>query len=160
MTQTKNVDLKKGVFNKAQYEQVIDTSFSQLGITPVSASAEDTISVEEFFGFYNSIFYDIPPNGETNSHEFLVKNSGEYINADTIAEEILALQNEISELRKELLAEQIKVTELESGVTINTSSLDLGTDSSISSDASIAGSSIASNTSANLGTSTGTSTGY
>lgn len=160
MTQTKNVDLKKGVFNKAQYEQVIDTSFSQLGITPVSASAEDTISVEEFFGFYNSIFYDIPPNGDTNSHEFLVKNSGEYINADTIAEEILALQNEISELRKELLAEQIKVTELESGVTINTSSLDLGTDSSISSDASIAGSSIASNTSANLGTSTGTSTGY
>ena len=160
MAQTKNVDLKKGVFNKAQYEQVIDTSFSQLGITPVSASAEDTISVEEFFGFYNSIFYDIPPNGDTNSHEFLVKNSGEYINADTIAEEILALQNEISELRKELLAEQIKVTELESGVTINTSSLDLGTDSSISSDASIAGSSIASNTSANLGTSTGTSTGY
>ena len=126
MSQTKNVDLRKEVFNKPQYEQVIDTSFSQLGIVSVSASAEDQISIEEFFGYYNSLFYDIPPTGETNSHEFLVKNSGEYINFDQIAEEILALQQEISELREELLAEQIKVVELESGVTIDTGSLGLG----------------------------------
>ena len=126
MSQTKNVDLRKEVFNKPQYEQVIDTSFSQLGVVSVSASAEDQISIEEFFGYYNSLFYDIPPTGETNSHEFLVKNSGEYINFDQIAEEILALQQEISELREELLAEQIKVVELESGVTIDTGSLGLG----------------------------------
>lgn len=133
MSQTRNVDLRKEVFNKPQYEQVIDTSFSQLGITSVSASAEDQISIEEFFGYYNSLFYDIPPTGETNSHEFLVKNSGEYINFDQIAEEILALQQEIAGLREELLAEQIKVVELESGVTVNTGSLGLGenTDTSI-----------------------------
>jgi hypothetical protein len=39
--QTENIDLKKEVFNKTQYEQVIDTSFSQLGVPSVSASAED-----------------------------------------------------------------------------------------------------------------------
>lgn len=132
MSQTRNVDLRKEVFNKPQYKQVIDTSFSQLGITSVSASAEDQISVEEFFGYYNSIFYDIPPTGDTNSHEFLVKSSGEYINFDQIAEEILALQQEIAGLREELLAEQIKVVELESGVTINTGSLGLGENSDIS----------------------------
>jgi len=132
MSQTKNVDLRKEVFNKPQYEQVIDTSFSQLGIVSVSASAEDQISIEEFFGYYNSLFYDIPPTGETNSHEFLVKNSGEYINFDQIAEEILALQQEISELREELLAEQIKVVELESGVTIDTGSLGLGSITDVS----------------------------
>ena len=126
MSQTKNVDLRKEVFNKPQYEQVIDTSFSQLGVTNISASAEDQISIEEFFGYYNSLFYDIPPTGETNSHEFLVKSSGEYINFDQIAEEILALQQEIAGLREELLAEQIKVVELESGVTVNTGSLGLG----------------------------------
>ena len=126
MSQTQNVDLRKEVFNKPQYEQVIDTSFSQLGITSVSASAEDQISVEEFFGYYNSIFYDIPPTGDTNSHEFLVKSSGEYINFDQIADEILALQQEIAGLREELLAEQIKVVELESGITVNTGSLELG----------------------------------
>ena len=124
MSQTRNVDLRKEVFNKPQYEQVIDTSFSQLGLTSISASAEDQVSLEEFFGLYNSLFYDIPPTGETNSHEFLVKSSGEYINFDQIAEEILALQQEIAGLREELLAEQIKVVELESGVTINTGSLE------------------------------------
>ena len=132
MSQTKNVDLRKEVFNKPQYEQVIDTSFSQLGIVSVSASAENQISIEEFFGYYNSLFYDIPPTGETNSHEFLVKNSGEYINFDQIAEEILALQQEIAGLREELLAEQIKVVELESGVTVNTGSLGLGETTDIS----------------------------
>ena len=130
MIQTKNVDLKIEVFNKDQYKQVIDTNFSQLGVTSVSASAENTISVEEFFGNYNSIFYDIPPNGETNSHEFLVRESGQYINFDQIADEILALQEEIAGLRKELLAEQIKVIELESGVSVDTGSLDLGNETS------------------------------
>jgi len=130
MIQTKNVDLRREVFNKDQYKQVIDTNFSQLGVISVSASAEDTISVEEFFGNYNSIFYDIPPNGETNSHEFLVRESGQYINFDQIADEILALQEEIAGLRKELLAEQIKVIELESGVSVDTGSLDLGNETS------------------------------
>lgn len=132
MSQTRNVDLRKEVFNKPQYEQVIDTSFSQLGVASISASAEDQISIEEFFGYYNSLFYDIPPTGETNSHEFLVKSSGEYINFDQIAEEILALQQEIAGLREELLAEQIKVVELESGITINTGSLGLGENTDVS----------------------------
>ena len=131
MSQTKNVDLRKEVFNKPQYEQVIDTSFSQLGVTNISASAEDQISIEEFFGYYNSLFYDIPPTGETNSHEFLVKESGQYINFDQITEEILALQQEIDGLRRDLLTEQIKVIELETGTTINTGSLGLGIDTNI-----------------------------
>jgi len=126
--QTENVDLRKEVFNKAQYKQVIDTNFSQLGVASISASAEDTISVEEFFSNYNDIFYDIPPNGETNSHEFLVEQSGQYINFEDISTEIIALQEEIAGLRKELLAEQIKVLELESGVSFDTGSLDLGVD--------------------------------
>lgn len=132
MSQTRNVDLQKETFNKAQYEQVIDTTFSQLGVPSISASAENQISVEEFFGYYNELFYDIPPTGEANSHEFLVKNSGEYINFDQIAEEIIALQNEITGLREELLAEQIKVVELESGITVDTGSLGLGESTDIS----------------------------
>ena len=142
MAQKQNVDLQKEVFNKTQYVQVIDTSFSQLGVASISASAENQISIEEFFGYYNSLFYDIPAMGATNSHEFLVKSSGEYINFDQIAEEILALQQEISGLREELLAEQIKVVELESGVSVNTGSLDLGTNREI--ETSIVGTSIAS----------------
>jgi len=148
----RNVDLEKTVYEKNQYEQVIDTNFSQLGVSSISASAENQISIEKFFGYYNDLFYDIPATGDVNSHEFLVKSSGEYINFDQIAEEIIALQQEITGLREELLAEQIKVVELESGTSINTGSLDLETNTQI--DQSIVGTNIASS-----GPSSTTSTG-
>ena len=44
--------------------------------------------------------------GETNSHEFLLKTSGEYINFDENDELIQALQNEIAQLREDLLEAQ------------------------------------------------------
>ena len=125
------LDLIKDVFNKAEYIKTIDTSFNELGAVSITEDQQVQPTVEEFFGLYNSLFYDIPPTGETNSHEFLVKNSGEYINFDQISDEILALQQEIAGLREELLAEQIKVVELESGITVNTGSLNLGTNTSI-----------------------------
>ena len=62
-------------------------------------------TVEEFFGLYNSLFYDIPALGETNSHEYLVKTSGEYINYEERNEEIEALQAEIAQLRSDLLSD-------------------------------------------------------
>ena len=163
MAQEKKLDLIQTYYNKSQYEKIIDTNFSELNVPSVSASAEETISVEQFFGYYNDIFYDIPPTGESDSHEFLVRSSGEYINSDTIAEEILALQEEISSLRKELLASEIRVTELESGITIDTGSLDLGSDTEISSgtnNTSIVSSNISSQGAlANLGQSGGGSGG-
>ena len=108
MSQERKIDLLKGFYSKADYEKVINTSFSELGVPSVSASAEETISVEQFFGYYNDLFYDIPAEGETNSHEFLVKTSGEYIGFDQESEEIEALRKEITGLREELLAQQIE----------------------------------------------------
>lgn len=131
MAETK-IDLKKKVFSKSQYTKTIDTQFSELGVTTLQEDLASQIDTTQFFQLYNDLFYEIPSNGETNSHEFLVKNSGEYINFDQIAEEILALQQEIAGLREELLAEQIKVVELESGVTVNTGSLGLGETTDIS----------------------------
>ena len=54
------------------------------------------------------LFYEIPVFGPTNSHEYLVKTSGEYINFDEDNEIIAALQKEIAQLRQDLLQEQIK----------------------------------------------------
>jgi len=44
--------------------------------------------------------------GSTNSHEFLVKTSGEYINSSEDSVLVQALQNEIAQLREELLQTQ------------------------------------------------------
>ena len=72
---------------------------------------------------YNNLFYEIPSNGETNSHEFLVKTSGEYINYDQIQEEIEALRQEITGLREENLELQVEITKFQTGEEIDVGAL-------------------------------------
>ena len=52
------LDLVKDVFNKAEYIKTIDTSFSELGAPSITEDQQIQPSVEEFFGLYNSLFYD------------------------------------------------------------------------------------------------------
>lgn len=104
----KRIDLTKEVFSKAQYVKTIDTSFNELGVTSIGEDLLAQPSVEEFFNQYNELFYDIPPNGEINSHEYLVKTSGEYINFEDNNIEIEALRAEIASLRSDNLSLQMK----------------------------------------------------
>ena len=113
------VDTKKKVFNKAQYPKTINTQFSELGITPITNAITETPTVEEFFQLYDELFYDIPALGATNSHEYLVKTSGEYIDFDQQNEIIEALQQEITNLREENLKLQISAAETATGQSIN-----------------------------------------
>jgi len=123
----KKVDLLKNVYNKVQYAKTIDTSFSELGVTSIAEDLEAQPSVEEFFVLYNELFYDIPPNGATNSHEFLVQQSGEYIGFERNLEEIEALQLEITQLRTDLLASQITNIEQTTGQKLDIDLENLGT---------------------------------
>ena len=102
------LDLRREVFNKAQYIKTIDTSFDELGATTITEDLQLQPTVEEFFGLYNSLFYDIQALGETNSHQYLVQTSGEYINFEEVNEEISALQAEIAQLRQDLLNLQME----------------------------------------------------
>jgi len=102
------LDLRKEIFNKAQYIKTINTSFDELGNTTITEDLEVQPTVEEFFGLYNSLFYDIQALGETNSHQYLVQTSGDYINFDDISAEVQALQAEIAQLREDLLNAQME----------------------------------------------------
>jgi len=104
----KRIDLMKEVFSKTQYSKTIDTSFNELGVTSISEDLTNQFTVENFFELYNELFYDIPPNGEVNSHEYLVITSGEFINFDENNIEIEALRAEISQLRADNLNLQIE----------------------------------------------------
>ena len=74
------INLTKTVYNKSQYTKVIDTQFTQLVSPEEGATGEDTLpTVDEFFTFYEQLFFDIPKFGETNSHEYLIKTSQAYI---------------------------------------------------------------------------------
>ena len=101
-----NIDLNKEVFNKRDYGKTINTSFTQLGVKSVQEQIDEQPSVQEFFNLYNDLFYQINEVGPINSHEYLVKTSGDYIAFDENNEIIEALQREIANLRIELLEAQ------------------------------------------------------
>jgi hypothetical protein len=96
--------LTKLVYDKNQYQKVIDTTFTQL-VQPASQATGSALpTVNEFFDYYNQLFFDIPKFGEINSHEYLIKTSTEYIGASSVVnDELQALIDEITELRQENL---------------------------------------------------------
>jgi hypothetical protein len=115
---SESVNLSKQVYDKRQYSKVIDTSFKQLGVQTIQEQIATQPTTNEFFAMYNDLFYDIPELGVTNSHEYLIKTSSEYINYTANQEIIDALQAEIAQLRIDLLDSQKQVIQLQTGTTL------------------------------------------
>jgi len=109
------INLSKKVYAKNQYEKVIDTNFSQLATSPTPSTtfAPVSISVDEFFQNYNQIFFNIPKLGTTNSHEYLIKTSTEYIGYAPINNDIQALIEEINNLQQQNLDLNQQLIELQ-----------------------------------------------
>jgi len=101
---SQEVKLVKEVYGRNTYTRVIDTSFSEL-YTPVTASSavSTQLTVEAFFDAYNDLFFQIPATGELNSHEYLVKRSGEYLGGGVLTDNEKAYIEEINSLRQQLL---------------------------------------------------------
>jgi len=99
------VNLTRNSFSKTQYPKVIDTEFSQLTPQNTEPVAIQNVSVDEFFVLYNKLFFDIPQRGN-NSHETLITTSTEYIGYNPLTTELEALQQEITQLRRQLLDER------------------------------------------------------
>lgn len=105
-----NYQLNKTQYPRSVYENVIDTSFTQNTPPP---PLEDTVTVEQFFQFYDKLFYDIPVDGDINSHTYIVKRSGEYINFDNTNEDFQILLDEITSLQQENLVLNQRILELQ-----------------------------------------------
>ena len=104
-----NVTLIRTAFNREAFDATINTKFTELGVAEEDLSFFDPnlASVEDFFNIYNNLFFIIPDLGETNSHEFLIKESSEKIEYQANQEEIQALLDEIAELRETNLQLQV-----------------------------------------------------
>jgi len=110
------LNLNKKVYAKNQYEKVINTNFSQLATSPSTTptgSITPTISIDEFFQYYNELFFQIPKLGTTNSHEYLIKTSSEYINYTPANDDIQALIEEINLLQQQNLELNQKLVNLQ-----------------------------------------------
>ena len=86
----------------------IDRTFSEL------IPKEDLVSVDQFFSYYNKLFYDIPRDG-TTSHKTLIDQSTEfYGNYQDPKDEIIRdLERQILELNNQLLQGDLNDVELE-----------------------------------------------
>ena len=111
------LNLNRKVYAKNQYEKVIDTSFSQLATSPspttLTVAQQATISVDEFFTNYSQLFFQIPKFGTTNSHEYLIKTSTEYVGSNVISDDIQALVDEINLLQAQNLELNQKLVEVQ-----------------------------------------------
>ena len=97
-----NVQLIKEIYGVNTYNKAIDTKFTEL-VTPPTDLPETEITVDQFFQYYENLFFNIPVSGSINSHAYLVEKSQEYIGGSLIDAEKQALIEEINSLRQQLL---------------------------------------------------------
>lgn len=96
------VTLVKKIYNTGTYENAIDPAFTEF-VTVTPTIEDTTISVSQFFDYYQQLFFDIPVDGVVNSHTYLVQQSQQYIGGSVIDLEKQALIEEINSLRQQLL---------------------------------------------------------
>lgn len=103
------VPLNKTVANKASFEKVVDVEFKTF--TVLNEIPE--LTVDEFFVEYERLFFEIPIEGELNSHQYLAKKSGEISNFQKDTTDIQPLLDEIASLREQLLNANLRIVQLE-----------------------------------------------
>jgi hypothetical protein len=104
------IPVQKTVFNKDTYSRVIDTQFSQF----TSQGEEETLSftVNDFFELYDQVFYQIPRDGDADSHQYILQREADYLGVNINQDDVQALLDEITTLRQQLLDSQTIVNEL------------------------------------------------
>ena len=103
------VQIRKTVYDNAGLSKIVDREFKAFA-EPVPEQDLDT--VEELFRLYDKLYLEIPIEGESNSHEYLITKSSDLINVDLDNEAIQPLLEEISELRTQLLESNREIANL------------------------------------------------
>ena len=102
--QLQTSNLNQTVFDKQAFNETIDTEFSELGNTNTpdpSFFDVDLATQQDFFTLYDKFFFDIPKEGDTDSHTYLVQTSGDYVNFERDQAALKELLDEIADLRGE-----------------------------------------------------------
>jgi polyhydroxyalkanoate synthesis regulator phasin len=76
--------------------------------------------VDDFFQLYEDLFYQIPKEGDTNSHRYILQREADYLGVSVSQDDIQALLNEITSLRQQVLDLQTLSSQLSSLTTTTT----------------------------------------
>ena len=100
-----DIVFNKTIYSKTEFENKIDTDFTELTI------GQPSVSIEEFFNFYNEVFFDIPKEGE-NSHATIIQTSTDYFEdyRSPLQDIIDSKDLEIEELNRRALDAEQRLT--------------------------------------------------
>jgi len=101
------IPIEKQVFDKDTFGKVIDTQFNQL-----LTKGTTEVTVDDFFVLYDQLFYQIPEEGDTDSHRFILEREAEYLGVIINQDDIQALLDEITSLRQQVLDTQTILSDL------------------------------------------------
>ena len=105
-----NINIQTTVIGN-NYDKVIDTEFKTFGVN-VTGSL-DQVTIEEFFQTYNDLFYQIPKEGDVESHQFILNKTVEYLGVKLASDEsIQALLDEIDGLKRQILENNKTISDL------------------------------------------------
>ena len=105
------IPIEKQVFDKNQFGKVIDTEFTQL-INQQIEVPTPTFTLDDFFTLYDQLFYQIPKEGDANSHRYILQREADYLGVIIDQDDIQALLDEITTLRQQVLDAQTALNEI------------------------------------------------
>jgi hypothetical protein len=105
------IPIEKQVFNKNTFGKVVNTQFNQL-INNQTTETQPTFTIDDFFTLYEQLFYQIPKEGDINSHRFILQKEADYLGVIVNEEDIQALLDEITSLRQQVLDTQSTLKDL------------------------------------------------
>ena len=105
------ISVQKTVFNKDTYGRVIDTQFRQL-INQDVINETPSFTIDDFFQLYEDLFYQIPKEGDSNSHQYILQKEADYLGISISQDDVQALLDEITLLRQQVLETQQTVNDL------------------------------------------------
>jgi hypothetical protein len=111
------IPIEKQVFDKDQFGKVINTQFSQL-LNQQQDELTPMFTLDDFFELYDQLFYQIPKEGDTNSHRFILQKEADYLGVIISQDDIQALLDEITVLRQQVLDTQTTLNGLQKTIKI------------------------------------------
>jgi hypothetical protein len=105
------IPIQKTVFNKDDFNKVVDTQFSQL-INNQQIEETPSFTLDDFFQLFEDLFDQIPREGDINSHQYILQKEADYLGVQINQDDLQALLDEITNLRQEVLDSQTIINEL------------------------------------------------
>ena len=94
---TQNIIIEKKLYGNESIRNELDTSFSEINKT------DPKKNITNFFKDYDELFFDIPEEGDEQSHRAILEKSGEYVDIFATRDaEIEKLEEQIDELQERI----------------------------------------------------------